>query len=167
MEHRVNVIDRVIAVKSDRDLVRHNVGVDTLTARFKGDMWDGIDHISVFFKNGDTVIRQTYEDGMKIPWEVMQTAGAVLLTFKGYRDGGVVVVTEQMVGGIAVVPCGYCMDGEDPKAESPSEFQQLMIRFGELESEIADIRSQLGQIIGGGESGNLEELQREIDGLFV
>lgn len=124
MQHGVIVKNREIRIAGNPRIVRNNVNVDTLTAEFDS-AWEGLDGISVFFVNGDKVIRQAYSKNMVIPWEVLTDAGNLLLTFKGYRGDEVIIVTKRMKAGFVVEPCGRCEDGEEPSESSPTEIQQI------------------------------------------
>lgn len=124
LKHNVTVTNRAIRVVGDPTIVRDNINVDRLTAKFDSE-WEGLDGISVFFINGDTVIRQQYSDGMPIPWEVLTEVGTVFLTFKGYHGDNEIIVTKQMKSGFIVEMSGISDGGEEPSEASPTEVQQI------------------------------------------
>lgn len=137
MQHNITVDNRKIIIDTTDNVVRNNVNVDTIKVTFKGDIWDDVDHTSVFFKNGDVVIRQEYVDGMPIPWEVLERIGVLRLTFKGYtEDENEIIVTQYMKNGFTVEPCGHCHGGNVSRDPSPSEFKVFNDTIEQIRDEI-------------------------------
>lgn len=153
MQYTCSVAEKSITKLSRQELVRGNIGIDTIKATFDGE-WERMEHILCVFTNGGMAKRIELVDGeCEIPWEVYGKSGdTVYLTFVGYDDDDEAdrIVTRKMAAPLIVVERGN-IDACEPSDPTPDVY-----------GEILDGVKTVDEILEGGTEGQV--LTKTADG---
>lgn len=149
MIYAVSVDKKTIKITGEAELVRGNIEIDYLEVALDSE-WDDMERVNCVFYGGELPKKMKLEEGRcEIPWESLEGAEQVRLTFIGYDeddpDADRRIVTRAMVNAFTVKDHGF-MDGEDPAEPTPDIYTDHEARISALESG------------GGGGIGSEEEV---------
>ena len=138
MIYTVSVEKKTIKITGETEIVRGNIEIDYLEAALDSE-WDDMERVNCVFYGGELPKKMKLEEGRcEIPWESLEGAEQVRLTFIGYDeddpDADRRIVTRAMVNAFTVKDHGF-MDGEDPAEPTPDVYTDHENRIKALEEE--------------------------------